>query len=125
MTQSEFEAHVVKQSVDAALHLYAPHVVVVAVVGVQVPVPSHERVFVRVEPVQLCAWHVVPFAYFWQLPFPSHEPFWPQLAVESAEHSPSGSAPAPKSEQVPTFPVWLHERHVPEHDESQQTPSTQ
>jgi hypothetical protein len=95
VTQSEFVEHADKQSVAPALHLYAPHEVVVAVVGEQVPVPSQFRAFVRVEPVQLCAWHVVPFAYFWQLPLPSQVPFWPQLAVESAEHSPSGSAPVP------------------------------
>ena len=55
-------------------------------------------------------------------------PFRPQLAVESAEHSPSGSVLPEIAAHVPLAPpvfAPLHAWHVPLHPVLQQYPSTQ
>jgi hypothetical protein len=90
-----------------------------------VPVPSQLRVFDCVDPAQDCATHVVPLAYFWHVPAPSHEPFVPHVAAPWFVHSLSGSLVAPWYVHVPTEPVLLHARHDPEQSMLQQTPSEQ
>jgi hypothetical protein len=74
----------------------------------------------------VAAEHVVPFAYFWQPPAPSHLPIVPQLGAPWSTHAPFGStAPAIMGEQVPGEPWTLQAWHEGQLAEPQHTPSTQ
>jgi hypothetical protein len=52
--------------------------------------------------------HVVPAAYFWQLPAPSHFPFVEQAGAPSSAQTCFGSkVPATTGAHVPALPVTL------------------
>jgi hypothetical protein len=89
----------------------------------QVPVPLHVRAGVTVEPVHVAATQVVPAAYRWQPPPPSHVPSAPHVATPASVHWFSGSWPLGTFTQVPAEPAIAHERQVPVHGGPvQQTP---
>ena len=70
--------------------------------------------------------HVVPSAYFWQPPAPSHLPFVPQVGAVWSVQAPFGSTlPALKGAQSPALPVTLQALHDEQLAEPQHTVSTQ
>lgn len=68
---------------------------------------------------------MVPAAYFWQMPVPSHLPLVPQVAGPMSMHRARGSA-APMADTVhlPMLPARLQLRQAPVQAVLQQTPST-
>src|SRR5882672_3350531 len=90
--------------------------------------PLQERTCVSVEELagQDAAWQAVPAAYTRQAPLPSQAPSVPQLAAPWSTQRPRASAPpAATLEQRPSVPESTHERQVPAHASSQQTPWAQ
>jgi hypothetical protein len=75
---------------------------------------------------QVACEQVVPFAYFWQPPAPSHLPFVPQVVGPWSTQVPFGSSlPASMAEQVPRLPGMLQALHDGQVADAQQTLSTQ
>jgi hypothetical protein len=120
--QSALVAHAARQVPVVALHIYEPHGCCVP--GVHTPAPSQRPARVAVAVEQLGGTQVVPFAYGWQAPAPSHEPLVPQVEPWSA-HWPSGSSPAGTLVQVPALPETAHDWHMPVQVVWQQTPCAQ
>jgi hypothetical protein len=92
------------------------------------PAPSHADTPVKVvEPAgHDDPWQVVPWAYSWQVPVPSHLPFVPQEPVPWSRHVAVGSTvPAGTLLQVPAEPGSAHDWHLPPQRELQQTPCEQ
>jgi hypothetical protein len=76
--------------------------------------------------VQMAAEHVVPSAYLWQPPAPSHRPLVPQLGAPlSAQASLGSMVPAATGVQVPVLPATLQAWQEPQAALPQQTLSTQ
>lgn len=74
---------------------------------------------------QVSAAQLVPFAYSWQLPEPSHLPFSPQAAALTSLHMARGSAaPAGIVVHLPSELDKEQLRQAPVQAELQQTPST-
>src|SRR5690349_4404250 len=70
--------------------------------------------------------HIVPAAYFWQAPLPSHRPFVPHESACASLQTPCASgSPAATFEHVPFLPATAQETQAPVQAESQHTPSTQ
>src|SRR5262245_46737590 len=90
------------------------------------PPPSH-TIAISVPAVQLEAPHVVPAAYFWQPPAPSHRPFVPQLFIGCIGQPGGLGVPAAAiGRHEPAMLATLQDRHGPAHTAtSQQTLSTQ
>jgi hypothetical protein len=100
----------------------------VAGAEMQLPAPSHVAPGMYVEPPagQLGAWQVVPRAYSWQAPAPSHRPSAPQLATEVLEQMLLGSGvPVGTAVHVPRLLGSAHDTHGPAHAVAQQTPCAQ
>jgi hypothetical protein len=94
----------------------------------QVPAPSHVRARVcMVAPTgHEGGAHVVPAAYSWHAPWPSHAPVLPQLVAPWSLHVPVGSAPfRGTGAQVPADVATAHDMHVPVQAVRQQTPCAQ
>ena len=104
VVQSPSPAQVVRQRV-APLHMYGAQL---CVVWPHAPVPQVPA-RVSVEPFRHDAGaQIVPSAYFWQPPAPSHLPFVPQLGAPwSAQNAAGAGVPAPTGVQVP-LPERLH-----------------
>lgn len=82
-------------------------------------------VSVPAPPGQLAVEQLVPSAYCWQPPRPSHLPFAPQLgAPSSAQKLGGASVPAARGEHAPV-PDRLHAWQAGQLAEPQHTPSTQ
>ena len=113
-------------AVQAVLHAPVPHMYGLHILfaGVtQVPVVLQVADGVSVEPVQEAAAQVVPEAYFWHPPVPSHMPLVPQVAAPESVHwvAGVGACPAGTCLQVPTVPVRLQAVQVPVQALLQQT----
>ena len=90
----------------------------------QLPAPSQAPTGVDVDPLQEAAPQLVPAAIGRQAPPPSQVPSNPQGGA--AVQPPCGSiAPTGTGLQAPAEPATLHDVHVPQLDDEQQTPSTQ
>jgi len=101
-------------------HAYGSHMDEVA--AWQVPVPLHDRVDIKVDPVQLAPAHCVPAAYSRQPPAPLQKPSVPQLFAPWSLHWPSGSEPVGTLVQVPSVPASPHDWQVPVQAVPQQNP---
>jgi hypothetical protein len=93
--------------------------------GTQAPCPSQREACVRVAPMQVCGWQVMPAGYSRQLPAPLQAPSRPQLEMPSSGHSLRGSVPGSAATQVPTESADAQVRQMPEQSVLQQTPSKQ
>ena len=117
--------------VQEFLHTVAPHWYGkqgVAFGVTHLPAPSHADTPVKVvEPAgHDDPRHVVPCAYSWQVPLPSHLPFVPQLPVPlSGQVAVGSTAPAGTFVQVPVVVGSAHDWHLPSQRELQQTPCEQ
>lgn len=122
-TQSVLALHVTLHA--PVPHLNGSHIVVTP--ARQSPAPSQVLAWVSVDPAQAAAKQMVPATYCRQAPAPLHVPSLPQEEAGAAGHwvETAGALPAAIGEQVPTVPVRLHERQVPEQPTLQQTPCSQ
>jgi hypothetical protein len=122
-TQSAVAVHVVLQA--PVPHTYGLHILVIGVT--QVPLVLQVADGVSVEPVHVAAAQVVPEAYFWQAPLPSHLPLVPQVDAPASVHwvAGVGACPAGTCLQVPTLPDRLQAVQVPVQALLQQTPFAQ
>ena len=102
---------------------YAPQVA--AAVWLHAPAPEQNEAGWTIEPLHDAARpHDTLAAASWQPPAPLHAPVLPHGGA--AAHCPAGAAVAAgMSAHIPTLPVRLHARHVPQLGLPQQTPSTQ
>jgi hypothetical protein len=124
VAQSPSPAQVVRHPV-VPLHMYGAQLWVIDV--------SHEPaaqvpIFVSVNDMlgHEAGAHMVPFAYFWQPPMPSHLPFVPQLGERLSTQTPFGSGvPAPRGAHIPALPDTLQAWQEPQLALLQQTLSTQ
>lgn len=93
----------------------------------QVPVPSHVRAGVNVDPVQDAATQVVPATYSRHAPAPLQKPSVPQVPAPWVAHwvVGTGACPAGMLEHVPGEPATAHDRQVPVQVVRQQTPCSQ
>jgi hypothetical protein len=106
-----------------AAHRYGAHGVVVAL---HWPPEHWPASFRTAELWQEAGEQVVPSAYFWQPPPPSHLPFVPQVVGSWATQVPFGStAPAIMGEHVPSLPWTLQALHDGQLGDPQHTLSTQ
>jgi hypothetical protein len=90
--------------------------------------PSHKGAAKYLPFVQFAEPQTVLLLYFWHAPAPLQYPVWPQLDVESFEHSPSGSLLLKTKAQVPSvLPVLdaTHDLQSPVHAELQHMLSAQ
>ncbi len=93
----------------------------------QTPAPSHVRGGVSVEPTQVPATQVVPFAWSWQAPAPSHVPVVPQVEAAVTAHwlATAGGSPTATLLQVPLLAASAHDLQSPVQPLEQQTPCWQ
>jgi hypothetical protein len=106
-------------------HTYGLHIFVDGVM--HAPLVLQLADGVRVEPVQVEPAQVVPDAYFWQPPVPSHLPLVPQVEAPVSVHwvDGVGAWPAGTCLQVPTLFVRLQAVQFPVQALLQQTLLTQ
>jgi hypothetical protein len=106
-------------------HLNGSHIVVTP--ARQSPAPSQVLAWVSVDPAQAAARQMVPATCCRQAPAPLQVPSLPHDDAGAAGHwvATAGGLPAAIGEQVPTVPVRLQDRQVPEQPTLQQTPCSQ
>jgi hypothetical protein len=121
LAHSASALHVLAQAPD--VHMNGVHGCEVALHVPLTQVPASLSVDVL---VQIACEQIVPSAYFWQWPPPSHFPFVSHVGAPlSVQPLPGSTLPAIIAAHVPAEEPTLQAKQAPQLGASQQTPSTQ